>query len=272
MRLNNKWKKVLLGISAALPMLVLNTANANDEIDTKKIYDHCENKPQGKDQKTKLIIIFNSDAERQDKSAYIRYWKDYGGKKNVVDKTVIDTKYPPEQRDIRFLRVGYTDKSGKPPDQWVYLPEMKFVKRISQRSAHDLSWGYTDDDLRIRGYKEDKHTLDGSQTDKGVTVYRMTSVPKKSPLYSKRITWYKKEKEWDSCHPVKIDYYDKKGNLMKRHTMTWQVIKGAWLWETVSVENLSTAEFITYKVTDAEVDVGLKDKIFTERMLRRGYK
>jgi hypothetical protein len=169
------------------------------------------------------------------------------------------------------MRWGYSTTSGKPADQWVYLPEMHMVRRVSQRDPANTDWGYGDEDLRIRDLDEDDHRLKQIERIDGREYYVVESVPRNGSAYGKRITHFNKADNWEDCAPRQVDYYDKDGELLKQEFITWQRINTAWVWDTAVMYNVRTKVTATYQMLKTEVNVGLDDRLFSERHLRRGY-
>jgi len=234
------------------------------------IVKHCYYKYAGDDQRSRLTIVITDPNGKETKSEYHRIWKRYSGKDGIVDKVILFGESPPDIQGVNFMRWGYAAASGKPADQWVYMPDMRMVRRISQRDPANMDWGYTDEDLRIRGLDEDAHHFDGVQRIDGQDYYVVTSTPRHDSHYGERITYFNKTDAWDECAPRQVDYYDKNGDMLKQEFITWQRIDGAWLWDTAVIHNLRTKVTVTYQMRETEVNVGLDDSLFSERQLRRG--
>lgn len=83
------------------------------------------------------------------------------------------------------MRWGYTVKTGKLADQWVYLPELNMVRRISQRDTNNMDWGFTDKDLCIRDLEEDEHRLNAIVLQEGEDFYEVESIPRTEPASAK---------------------------------------------------------------------------------------
>lgn len=241
------------------------------EFNGDEIVKHCYYKYGGEDQRSHLVIVITDKNGKGAKSEYLRLWKNYNGKDGIVDKVMLFAESPLDIRGVNFMRWGYTSKSGKQPDQWVYMPEMNMVRRISQRDPKNMDWGYTDEDLRIRDLDEDEHRFKEIAHEEGEDFYVVESIPRKESAYSKRITRFIKTADWEDCAPRQVDYYDKSGNLLKQEFITWNRLKGAWAWDTAVMYNVRDNTSVTYQMQNTEVNVGLPDHIFNERQLRRGY-
>ena len=103
---------------------------------------------------------------------------------------------PADVRNTSFMNWSY-DKAGKDDDQWIYLPALKKVKRISSDSKSDYFMGsdFTYDDLGDRKLEDDTHKLLREEALDGIDYYVVESVPvDEDYMYSKTITWINKSK------------------------------------------------------------------------------
>lgn len=242
------------------------------EINVNDIVAHCSNKYQGDDQQSKLTVTFKNSAGKVQKTGFTRLWKNFAGKDDLLEKVIMITEYPADKKDIRFMRWGYAQQSSKDAEQWIYIPELRKVRRISPRPPDDLEWGFVDEDLTEHQPDADAHTLLGVDTIAGMPFYVVQSTPRKyASIYSKWLTWYPKTSRWEQCVPVEIHYYGHDGLLMKRVGIAWQHLGRAWLWKKAIVEDVKASRTITYEVTDVKINVGLSDHLFNERTLRLGY-
>ena len=239
-----------------------------------EIVRHCDLETYaGEDQRTRLTVILRDASGNEKKNVYRRYWKNYGGKKNIVDKMMLFTEFPPDAKGTGFMRWSYMPGAGKNADQWLYLPSLNAIRRVSVRDPGDSFLGsdLAYQDISLRAVDQDEHKLLRVENKDGKAYYVVESVPKeRKPLYSKVISWYEKTDDWKDCNKVRIEYYDVGGGLLKVQKLKWQKVKGAWVWDEVTVDNLKTGHSSIFKVTDVEVNVGLKDRLFTERTLKRG--
>jgi len=189
----------------------------------------------------------------------------------VLDKVILFTESPTDSRGVNFMRWAYPTKSGKPADQWVYLPEMHTVRRISQRDPNNMDWDYTDEDLRIRDLDEDDHRLKYIERSNGQEFYVVESIPRRASACGRRVSYFNKTADWQDCVPRRVDNHDKHGELLKQEFITWKRLKTAWIWDAAVMDNVRTKLAVTYRMQETEVNVGLDDRLFSERQLRRGY-
>jgi len=251
-------------------------AAAEKNISARDIVDHCDNKYPGEYQQSRLSITLKDSSRNERKHVYVRLWKDMKGQQNVVDKMLLFTVYPPDAKGAAFMRWSHTRDSEKNAEQWIFLPVLKKVRKVSVRDLGDSFLGsdLTYGDISWRGTDDDTHQLMGIDKDQaGQQYYVIESRPKeKQPQYSKRLSWYKKTNDWEACVKARVDYFDRKGALLKRQELTWQKKGPAWIWDKVIVRNAQTFHSSLFEVSDVTINKTISDKIFTERRLRLGLK
>jgi len=131
----------------------------------------------------------------------------------------------------------------------------------------DLTYG----DIEDRSIADDSYNLLEGLSKGGVEYYQVEIRPKEEDaLYSKKVSWYKKDADWESCVRVKTDYYDRQGNILKKQTLTWQKVSEAWVWDRVVVSNVQTGHKSIFTIDGVRVNVGVSARMFTERALKKG--
>lgn len=245
-----------------------------DTITARDVVQNCNFKYPGDDQKTQLTIVLRDKAGNEKKTVYRRFWKDYKGRDGIEDKMVLFTEFPADAKGAGFMRWAYTAGADKNADQWIYLPELKKTRRVSVRDPGDSFLGsdLTYADIGIRELDADEHSI-VQTTQRGEENFIVVqSVPrnKSDALYAKVVSVFVKGKDWDSCVKRQVDYFDKRGEPLKRQVIKWQQVDNAWLWDEVVVINSQTGHSSTFQVANASINNGLDDNIFSERNLSRG--
>ncbi len=274
---------VLCSYAVVLPIQAEEPVQAAEEAAPKtvpavtgeEVAKHCDYKNAGDDQRSRLTIILKDSTGSERKNVYLRLWKDYKGVNNIVDKMVLFTEDPPDARGAGFMRWAFTRESDKNADQWIYLPALRKIRRVSIRDPGDSFLGsdLTYADISGRALDEDDHKLTKIEAAGPNDFYVVESTPReKNPLYSKKISWFLKSPSWETCVKARVDYYDKKGELLKRQQLKWQKVGPAYVWDKVAVQNVQTLHASQFEVTNVEVNVGLKDDIYSERTLQQGYR
>lgn len=213
-----------------------------------------------------LQLIDKDSSER--KIVTRRLWKNYMGQDGLDSKTLFWTEFPPDNRGTGFLIWDYAT-DGKPDDLWLYLPSLRQSRRMTTRDQDDAFMGsdLTFADMGQRRLDEDVHTLMGEGKFNNNLCYVVQSVPKeKNSIYSKRVSCISK-KDWLT---LKIDYYDRKGDLLKTHAIEWLEKEGFHIYKQMVVKNVQTGHSTTFTISDLKLDNGLRDDELTERALKAG--
>lgn len=223
-----------------------------------------------KDQISKVTLRKIDKRGDEQKIETIRYWKAYGGKDGFESKTLFATTFPPDQRGVGFLIWDHS-KAGQPDDLRLYLPSLKQIRRMTTREQDDAFMGsdLTFADLGQRELAEDEHTLLRTEKCGGAArdCYVVQSVPKdKESLYGKKITWVPTV----DFTPVRVDYYDRKGDLLKTQAIEWQHPDNVWAWKRSEVKNVQTEHRTLFEISDLKNNVGLTDDDFSERAVKAG--
>lgn len=234
-----------------------------------EIMTNLDQRDEGQDQVSRSVqsLINHRGQVRQRNNLYLR--KNYKGKNGLDTKTLIFISSPARVKGTAFMNWSYLD-SAKDDDQWLYLPALRKVRRLSASEKEDSFMGtdFTYDDMGDRKVEEDNHKLIGSERIEGQDCFKVESTPKDPKyMYSKKVTWVVKG-EWI---PLKVDYYDRK----KRHLKTltyggWKKIEGVWVTSRMEMANHLTKHRTLLEMPETRVNVGLDEKIFSARSLKKG--
>lgn len=272
---------LLLG---AILVLLTNTSSfaeekaesAKQQITGRDIVEQCEFKNPGLDQQSQLSITLTNKSGTERKTIYLRLWKDMKGEDNVLDKMVLFTLYPSDAKGTGFMRWAYNPEAGKHAEQWIYLPTLRKIRRVSVRDLSDSFLGsdLTYGDISYRDIDQDDHQLVRLDQDpQGNQYFVIVSRPKEAdPQYAKKVTWYLKTPDMENCVKRRVNYYDKKDVFLKRQDLKWQQVNGAWVWDEVYVQNAQTFHKSHFKVEKVKINAGINEEWFTERRLKIGLK
>lgn len=269
----------VFSVSMVMLLLLLSMAmipasyGAETELTGREIVKQCGYKHPGKDQMSTFTVILTDKQGNEKKSVYSRFWKDYQGAEGIVDKMILFTKYPPDAEGTAFLRIAYMPDVGRNADQWIYLPELAKIRRVTIRDPGDsfLNSDLTYADVSFHPLDDENYKFLGIQTLGELDHYVVESTPKDNrSLYKKRVLWFTKKADWNDCANVRVDYYDLHDNLLKEQAIKWQHVKDAWVWDRVVVRNVQTSHSSEFVISDVKIDTGLQGRLFAERTLKRG--
>lgn len=217
--------------------------------------------------------IYKPDGSEK-KLIYTMVWKEYGGKDGVDDKVIFFSEYPPDDKGKSFMSWVYENKKN---DEWMYLPELRMVRKVTHGEAHrhhDAEDDFansvlTQATLVPREPGLDKHARLKDEELDGHSDYVVESEPKQADQnypYQKTRSWITK----DSFLPERTDYFGKSGEAEKRQTTKWKRIGEAWVWQRVVGEDLKTHSRTVLDISDIRLNNGLKDEVFTARTMLLG--
>lgn len=182
------------------------------------------------------------------------------------DKSLIDFLYPLDIKDTKLLsyeNIGYDDK------QWLYMPALKRVKRISSRnkSGAFMSSEFSYEDISSQNYKN--YTYEGEALN--ITIddknyYKITRIPKdKNSGYSKQIL-YIDTKTFLASHG---EYFDKQNRLLKKVEFTEYInIEGIYRIKQIKMNNIQNKKSSILIWNDDKIKQKLKNNIFSKRALK----
>lgn len=239
-------------------------AYAND-ITGLEVIQNAYNRPTGDNMQGDLsMILINSRGEKRVREIK-QFTKDYGN----MDKKIMFFISPADVRNTSFMSWNYDDPT-KSDDQWIYLPALKRVKRISSDSKGDYFMGsdFTYDDLGDRHPLDDTHRIIREEVLNGKSVYVVESIPKdKDYMYSRTITWINK----DNWVGLKKEFYDEDGDLLKILTVDeQQVFDEIIIITKMSMSNIQKNQSTVMSFSNVILNRGIDDSYFTERIMRRG--
>ncbi len=231
----------------------------------REIMDKVYNRKKGDDQISDLsMTLINRSGEKR-----VRKLKQFIKDNGTIEKKIMFFLAPADVKNTSFMDWSY-DKSDKNDDQWIYLPAIKRVKRISSDDKGDYFMGsdFTYDDLGDRKLDDDTHKLLREEKLEGKDCYVVESVSKDEDyMYSKTITWVMK----DNFIGLKKEFYDEDGELMKTlHMKKYEKISGIWVVETLEMDNTQKNHKTIMELSNVKINTGVSDAKFSQRMMMRG--
>jgi outer membrane lipoprotein-sorting protein len=238
-----------------------------DKISGLQVIQNVYDRPSGNDQEGELIMtLINSRGDKRVRTIK-QFIKDFG----KVEKKIMFFVKPADVKNTSFMNWSY-DKEGKDDDQWIYLPALKKVKRISSDSKSDYFMGsdFTYDDLGDRHPTDDNHKILKEEKLNDEDCYVVESIPKDPDyMYSRTVTWVIKGK-WLG---LKKEFYDEDGDLLKTLTVEkYGKIKDYWIITHSVMHNVQKDHTTDMQLKNLKIDIGIPDNKFTERMMKRGIK
>jgi hypothetical protein len=187
--------------------------------------------------------------------------------KNDGDKSLVIFDHPRDVKGTAFL--SFTHKTG-PDDQWLYLPALKRVKRISSDNKSGPFMGSEFAYEDISSQEVDKYTYnylkDEVFEDQDCFVIERFPVDEKSG-YSRQVVWFDKE----HYRTLKIDFYDRKNELLKTlHYHNYQqYLNKFWRSSKMVMVNHQTGKSTDLLWEKYKFATGLTESDFNKNSLKR---
>ncbi len=198
--------------------------------------------------------------------------KYYGAEK----RTAIFYLDPRNIKGTAFLTYDYPD-AGKDDDQWLYLPALRKVRRISasDRGDYFLGTDFTYEDIKL----ESRVSLDdyrrqavGESEVDGVHCLLLESVPVSSEI-AEELGYGRVEQCVDDAIWMvrRAQMWDLQGNPLK--TVSFRDIRriqGIWTQHELEVVNHKTGHRTRFVFSDVDYRDGVDDSVFSQNALKRG--
>lgn len=175
-----------------------------------------------------------------------------------------------EPRDVKGTALLIHAHRESADDQWLYLPALKRVKRISSSNQSGSFMGseFAYEDLTPQAVEKFtyRYLRDEAYGDLTCTVTERFPVDKKSG-YSRQVVWRDK----DALRVWKVAYYDRKNSHLKTLTLEnyAQYLERYWRAGEMTMVNHLTGKSTVLTWTDFEFQTDLNDRDFTQTGLRR---
>ncbi len=183
------------------------------------------------------------------------------------DKTLVVFDNPRDVKGTAFLTWSHSLKSD---DQWLFLPALKRVKRISSSNKSGPFMGSEFAYEDISSNEVDKYTYKYIKNEKinDRDAFVIERYPQyKHTGYTKMVTWV----DVAMYQPVKIDFYDLKNSLLK--TLTYhdykQYLNKYWRPGQMKVVNHQTGKSTVLNWKKYEFNTGLSSRDFDRNSLKR---
>ncbi|MDQ7015900.1 MAG: outer membrane lipoprotein-sorting protein [Gammaproteobacteria bacterium] len=175
-----------------------------------------------------------------------------------------------EPRDVKgTAMLTYTHKT-KSDDQWLYLPALKRIKRISSsnKSGPFMGSEFAYEDLSSQEVEKYQHKWLRDETLNGVETYVLERIPvDKKSGYRRQVIWLDKE----HYRMQKMDFYDRKNSLIKTLTASgYQLyLNQFWRADELQMKNHPSGKSTLLHFSNYRFKTGLKAKDFSRNSLKR---
>lgn len=186
---------------------------------------------------------------------------------NDGDKSLTVFDRPRDVKGTAFLSFSHPVKAD---DQWLYLPALKRVKRISSRNKSGPFMGseFAFEDLSSFEIEKYRYKFVRDETIDGIECFVVEQYPvDKNSGYTRRQVWIDKQE----YRPIKIDFYDRKNSPLKTLAYSGynQYLDKFWRADTMTMINHQTGKSTELKWKGYKFGTGLSDRDFNKNTLKR---
>lgn len=203
----------------------------------------------------------------------VGYRKYFGDDK----RTVLFYLSPTNVKDTGFLTYDYPSEKTSEDDQWLYLPALRKVRRISSSDRGDYFLGtdFTYEDIKKEGKLDINDYHYETQSEEQLhqrNTYRIIATPvseatAKELGYSKVELWVDQQ----SWLVVKANYWDVRNNPLKTLIADdVRQVDGIWTRHEMTMSNHKTGHTSKFVFSEVDYRSSVKDSVFSKRSLSRG--
>jgi hypothetical protein len=186
---------------------------------------------------------------------------------NDSDKSVVVFNHPPDIDGTALLTHSHKDRDD---DQWLFLPALKRVKRISSsnKSGSFVGSEFSYEDMSNIEIDKYKFRFLRDETFEGQETYVVERTPlDENSGYTKQIAWIDKE----HYRTLKVDFYDRKESHLKTLISTEykQYLDKYWRAHKLEMVNHQTGKSTELVWQEYKFRQGLSERDFTQTSLQR---
>ena len=211
------------------------------------------------------MILANRQGETSERELRIRVLEVPDPNEGDWSLVIFDT--PRDVRGTAFLTYTHITE---PDDQWLYLPSLKRVKRISSKNKSGPFMGseFAYEDMASQEVGKYTYKYLRDETINGVDCFVIERYPAyKHSGYTRQVGWINKAE----YRPEKIVFYDRKNSLLKTLVYSGynKYLDQFWRADVLTMENHQTGKSTVLSWNDYQFKTGLEDKDFSRNSLKR---
>ena len=185
---------------------------------------------------------------------------------SVGDKSLVIFRSP---KDVEGTALLSHAQILDPDDQWLFLPALKRVKRISSanKSGPFVGSEFAFEDFTLTELNKFTYAYVGEDTYEGMTV----DVVDRFPRYEK--SGYTRQRVYvdrDIYQPRKLEFFDRRGEPLKTLILSdYREYDGVWRAHTLAMTNEQSGKSTDLTYGDFALKKGLGVRDFSKGVLRR---
>ncbi|NHO65669.1 outer membrane lipoprotein-sorting protein [Aestuariicella hydrocarbonica] len=277
----------LLGERAQAEGLADHTSAAGELPTSEWIIEQVNSRDDGQ-QVTRTLTMTLTDRHGKQRVRETRGFRKYFGEEK---HSVLFYTSPTNVKDTAFLTYDYPRDAERDDDQWLYLPALRKVRRISasDRGDHFLGTDFTYEDIKKEGRLEpadfaykvigrestsssSSSSDSSSDSDSEHTLYHLEGIPHTEAIagelgYSRTELWVDNQ----TWIVVKARFWDIRGNELKSlQVEDIRPVDGILTRHTMIMSNHKTGHRSVFTFSDVDYQTPVDDQRFRQRSLARG--
>lgn len=230
----------------------------------------------GEQQTSQLHMLLRDRRGKERQREALSYRRYFGEDK----KTVFFYRSPANVRDTAFLTYDYRD-AALDDDQWLYLPALRKVRRISAADRGDYFMGtdlsYEDikqngrfdlGDYHFRSIGRGEWEIDGQRRP----MLEVEALPRSAEIAQElgygRLHFKVDSERWIVTD---IEFWDPKGRQLKSYrARDIRRVDGIWTRHRVEIQHHINGHYTAFTFSDVDYQSPVPERLFTTSSLRRG--
>ena len=265
---HSKWRNVLAAMGVAM-VIAAAPATSQDTPDAQKGFDIAAQSDRSDlgfaDSRVSAKMVLRN-AAGQESTRELSFRTLEKESEEVGDRSLVIFDSP---RDVEGTALLSHAQILEPDDQWLFLPALKRVKRISSanKSGPFVGSEFAFEDFTTTELGKFTYKFLREEDVDGVMMDVIERIPQyENSGYTKQITWIDQE----VFQSRKLEFYDRKGDLLKTLTLTdYRDYDGVWRAQTLKMINHQNGKSTDLIYGDYEFKTGLKERDFVKGVLER---
>ncbi|MBX2825589.1 MAG: outer membrane lipoprotein-sorting protein [Gammaproteobacteria bacterium] len=175
-----------------------------------------------------------------------------------------------EPKDVKGTASLTYSHATEADEQWLYLPALKRVKRISSKNKSGPFMGseFAFEDISSQEVAKYKYKYLRDEEIEGRNAFVVEAYPQyKNSGYKRVISWIDQEE----YYTLKTEFYDRKDTLLKTLVFSdyKQYLDKFWRAHNLHMDNHQSGKSTTLSWGDFEFQTGLTDADFNSKSLKR---
>lgn len=184
------------------------------------------------------------------------------------DKSLMEFLSPADVKGTKFLNYEHAKKDD---DQWLYLPALKRVKRISSKNKSGAFMGSEFSYEDVSSFNIEKYDYKNEEAKETKLNEKDVYIVERYPNY--KYSGYTKQVSYVDTKTfltLQVDYYDRKKSLLKSAFFSdYKLINGVYRNGKIHMKNFSNSKQSILVWEDESIKNGLTNKDFHKRVLKK---